>query len=247
MTPSEIQEFRKQRLQEAIDRFFEGRKINLARLLKNRHGEPLKDASYIGHLLKPIGEPAARPIDEDRIREIEGLRSELRGWFDLPSKTPNWHRSGQPDPEKRPSFPSNETAGFSRETLGSGQKSHLIPVTPQPPVVEALNWEQLMNLILEEGLGALESGLWVEIGDDSMAPELSPGDQAFFVRGPAPRAGSRVLVREAGGDILLREYRAITSKVWEAVPLNPAYGTLRSDEHGLEVLARLTKLTKIYA
>lgn len=94
-----------------------------------------------------------------------------------------------------------------------------------------------MVMILEEGLDVLESGLWVEIGDDSMAPEMEQGDKAFLVRGPTPKAGNRVLVREASGDILLREYRVITSKIFEAVPLNGAYGSLRSDRDGLEILA----------
>ncbi|MFX8875723.1 hypothetical protein ABTM97_19345, partial [Acinetobacter baumannii] len=83
MTPSEIQAFRKRRLQEAIDKFF-GSKVALAKKLKNKDGQPLKDGSYVGQLLKPEGHPSARPIDEDRVREIECLHPSLRGWFTHP-------------------------------------------------------------------------------------------------------------------------------------------------------------------
>ncbi len=105
-----------------------------------------------------------------------------------------------------------------------------------------------METILKEGLHALDVGLWVEVQDDSMVPEFNPGDLVRLERidGYAFKAGDRVLVREQGGDVLLREYRAITSKTFDAAPLNPAYGTLHSATHGLELLAKVTKLTKLY-
>lgn len=248
MTPADIQEFRKRRLQEAIDACFDGKKINLARHLKNRHGEALKDASYIGHLLKPMGEKGARPIDEDRVREIEGLRFELRDWFRLPDQRPHQHITRSSDPQKRPSFTSNELAGLSTASVQNDRKQSMIPINPQPPVVVALNWEQLMETILKEGLTVLGAGLWVEVRDDSMVPEFNPGDLVRLERldGYTYKAGDRVLMREAGGDLLLREYRAITSKTFEAVPLNSTYGTLHSASHGLELLAKVTRLTKMY-
>jgi hypothetical protein len=88
MNAEQIQIFRKQRLQQAIDQFWDGKKIAFAKEIKNRDGEPLKDGSYVGQLLKPMGEKNSRPIDEDRVREIEGLRPGLKEWFDASSTKP---------------------------------------------------------------------------------------------------------------------------------------------------------------
>lgn len=81
MHTDQIQAHRKERLQAAIDAFWGGVKIAFARELRNKDGEPLRDGSYVGQLLKPMDEKNARPIDEDRVREIESLRPGLRGWF----------------------------------------------------------------------------------------------------------------------------------------------------------------------
>lgn len=166
---------------------------------------------------------------------------------------PGWasgeqHNHTQSNPPKRPSFPSNENAGLSPAFVPTARNTSIIPANPQPTVVVALNWEQLMEMILKEGLRALEAGLWVEVQDDSMVPEFNPGDLVMLERieNYTFKAGDRVLVREQGGDVLLREYRAITSKTFDAVPLNRSYGTLHSATHGLEPLAKVTRLTKMY-
>jgi hypothetical protein len=158
------------------------------------------------------------------------------------------HKSGSSDLQKRPSFPSNENAGLSPISVQTAQKRSMIPVNPQPSEVVAFNWEQLMQSILKEGLAPLEAGIWVEVPDDSMSGEFTAGDQVMVqrVQGYIYKAGDKVLVREGGGDLLLREFRAITSKTFEAVPLNAAYGTLHSQAHGLEVLAKVTRVTKVY-
>lgn len=84
MNPTEIQRYRKRRLRELIDAHFEGVNVQLAKKLRNKHGEALKDGSYVGHLLLPVENPKQRPIDEDRVMEIEGLRPAFKGWFTLP-------------------------------------------------------------------------------------------------------------------------------------------------------------------
>lgn len=143
------------------------------------------------------------------------------------------------------SFPASNTFGLTSTTA---RVTPIVPVTPQPSAVEVITWEQLMESIHKEGLASLKGGVWVAVNDDSMTPEFCPGDEIMVrhLEGNGYKAGDRVLVREAGGDILLREYRALTTKTFEAVPLNPAYGTLHSATHQLEVLAKVVRLTKIY-
>lgn len=66
---AEVQEWRRRRLQQAIEKFFEGKNVKLARALN------YADGSYIGQMLK-----GKRPIDEKTVEAIERL-PKLAGWF----------------------------------------------------------------------------------------------------------------------------------------------------------------------
>lgn len=147
------------------------------------------------------------------------------------------HRQNMIDPQKSPSFPPNESTGLTRNADFIGNKSHLIPVTPQLPYIAGMKWEQLMKTILKGGLGILAGGLWVEVGDTAMGPDLLPSDQVFFQSGIDPEPQDDVLVRDSSGELMLRRYRKVTNTVFEVWAKNEGYGSLRSDTDGIEVLA----------
>lgn len=106
MDTSDIQAFRKKRLQELIDTFFAGSRTALGRCLKNKHGQFMENGHYVGQMLRPAGNAHARPIDEYRVAEIESLQPAFKGWFD----------------HDVPATPSEETnAGTWRLVIGSLQ------------------------------------------------------------------------------------------------------------------------------
>lgn len=82
------------------------------------------------------------------------------------------------------------------------------------------------------------------IEDDSNAPELLPGDRIVVDPTEGPVAGDVVVVATETGAHLLRKYRPRTGDVFEAVPTNPNYATLRSDQDGLTVVAVMIEFTR---
>lgn len=78
---------------------------------------------------------------------------------------------------------------------------------------------------------------FVEMPDDSMAPEFQPGDHALFNPGEAPRAGDVVLVKLASDEYFVRTFRPRTAYIFDAVALNPNYQPLSSAEDGAIVVA----------
>lgn len=82
------------------------------------------------------------------------------------------------------------------------------------------------------------------VTDDSMAPTITTGDRLVVDPKLCPRAGDVVIVRTTAGEYLLRSFRPRTASVFEAVPANDSYATLRSDHDGLEVVAVMVEHTR---
>lgn len=227
MTPSEIQSFRKRRLREAIDKFF-GSNVALAKKLKNKDGEPLKDGSYVGHMLKAEGEPGSRPIDEDRVREIEALHPSLKGWFSLS------------DDVQRDTIRTNSSIQTFTGHLSS------VTNTLRAPVIA---WSRLgMELKLPNEQVPAEAQIPVP-------EEASSACKWVVVEREHPRFGIRAgykvaleplldghafidnelyLFKTLGGKFFLAEYRTLASG-FEAIP--DSGPPLESARHGIEVVA----------
>lgn len=229
MTPSEIQAFRKRRLQEAIDKFF-GSKVALAKKLKNKDGQPLKDGSYVGQLLKPEGHPSARPIDEDRVREIECLHPSLRGWFNHPDDA-------------------NRSMGRSISSIQSftGHPSS-DTTSPRAPVVE---WARLGMDLLKDNTefrsaetlptpsNASPTCKWVKVESDHPRLRIMKGDLVALEPVEPDdqlRSGKVYLFQAADGALFLAEYRPLAAGNIEAIPDTGL--PMDRDRHGIKVLAR---------
>jgi SOS-response transcriptional repressor LexA len=78
---------------------------------------------------------------------------------------------------------------------------------------------------------------FVEMPDDSMAPDFARGDHVLLDPTEAPRAGDVVLVNTPEGELFVRMFRPRTALSFEAVPLNAAYQPLTSTADGIEVVA----------
>lgn len=227
MTPSEIQIFRKRRLKEAIQRFF-GSNIALARRLRNKDGEPLKDGSYIGHLLKEDGQPGARPIDEDRVREIEALKPELKGWFSLSEVTPT----------------SRTAANLQTHTVYSYSDTN----TPTAPVIA---WGSMGDDLFSDNYkfraseslpipeGATGNCKWTRVVSDH--PRLRIMRDDLIALEPLASTSLAVdgkvhLFKGMDGRFFLAEFRKLADGGYEAVPDSGL--PLDNKRHGVVVVAR---------
>ncbi len=227
MNPSEIQTYRKRRLKEAIERFF-GSNIALARRLRNKDGEPLKDGSYVGHLLREDGQPGARPIDEDRVREIEALKPELKGWFSLPDNSAPTTLKHQP---------------YSAAHHYSSDKN-----APTAPVI---SWGSMGDFLYTDNNsfrvseclpipeGAAGNCKWTRVESDHPRFRIMRGD--LIALEPLVAAlqavdGKVHLFRALDGRFFLGEFRRLADGGYEALPDSGM--PLDSKRHGVTVVAR---------
>jgi SOS-response transcriptional repressor LexA len=84
---------------------------------------------------------------------------------------------------------------------------------------------------------AVKVAKFVEMPDDSMSPEIQPGDHLLFDPTEAPRAGDVVLVRLPSNEHFVRAFRPRTAYVFEAVAHNANYQPLTSTDDGALVVA----------
>lgn len=78
---------------------------------------------------------------------------------------------------------------------------------------------------------------FIEMPDDSMAPDFAPGDHVLLDPVEAPRAGDVVLVSLPSGEHFIRFFRPRTAYVFDAVPMNRNYLPLSSTDDGAVVSA----------
>lgn len=85
---------------------------------------------------------------------------------------------------------------------------------------------------------------FLEIEGDSMLPDFRPGDRVLIDPEVTPRPGDFVAARNTRQEATFKKYRvrgldASGNEVFELVPLNDDYPTLRSDEHHLCVIGTM--------
>lgn len=85
---------------------------------------------------------------------------------------------------------------------------------------------------------------YLEIEGDSMLPEFRPGDRVLIDPEITPRPGDFVAARNTKQEATFKKYRVrgigdTGQEVFELVPLNDDYPTLRSDEQHLTVIGTM--------
>lgn len=85
---------------------------------------------------------------------------------------------------------------------------------------------------------------FLEIEGDSMLPDFRPGDRVLIDPEVTPRPGDFVAARNTKQEATFKKYRvrgldASGNEVFELVPLNDDYPTLRSDEQHLCVIGTM--------
>lgn len=107
---------------------------------------------------------------------------------------------------------------------------------------DAHDW-LVTDLDLSEGAFALE------IKGDSMQPEFKPGDRVIIDPEIAPQPGDFVVAKNGDDEALFKKYRprsmdASGNVVFELVPLNDDYPTMRSDAVPIRVIGTMVEHRK---
>ncbi len=157
-----------------------------------------------------------RTIDEESAREIEKLLHKSRHWMDTPQT------------DSHPALEENPPSYLSAHQRVTAQNlSH-----PIDTVAPTVLWEQLKMNAQD-----LPAEFHAVLPDDAMAPRAAAGVKVKFNRMRQPQPGDAVLVVGPDGEPYFREYRLRVGGAWEAHATNPAYPSLSSDLHQLQVLA----------
>lgn len=149
-----------------------------------------------------------------------------------------FNRSKRGEGDSRPRWPSTESLAKVLEATGVGF-SEFAALTerapkPSPRVVPLIGFAQAGAEGLFDESGAPTGGGWDEIdfpglGDegvyaleitgDALAPVYRDGDRLLVSPAVEPRRGDRVVVRTAGGDLLIKELARITARSVELAGL----------------------------
>lgn len=189
------------------------------------------------------GTPKA--MGDDMARRIEAAIGEPYGWMDAVHDI-TWLEAGRMPKPARP---------FDENVLPASVG--LRPI----PVISAIQAGALKDMETPYALG---DGFAVEYTDDqklsrwafsleveglSMTPDFRPGDRIIVDPDIAPNPGDYVVARNGSNQATFKKYRprGIDAKgdmVFELIPLNEDYPTLRSDTERLIVIGVVTEHRK---
>jgi SOS-response transcriptional repressor LexA len=87
---------------------------------------------------------------------------------------------------------------------------------------------------------------FLEVDGDSMLPEFNEGDLVLIDPEVIPRPGDYVAARNSKREATFKKYRVrgiseLGVEIFELVPLNEDYATIRSDEHSLVVIGTMVE------
>ena len=151
------------------------------------------------------------------------------------------------------SRPSNELE--VREPLSTAYSDAASRIAPNPVKKQAremplLKWAQLTTMLsldnvtlrsraphLESFASASRCAKFVEVQDDSMAPDYAPGDHVLLDPNEAPRAGDIVLLKLPSGELFLRVFTPRTAHLFDGVAINAHYQAVSSATDSAEVIA----------
>lgn len=111
---------------------------------------------------------------------------------------------------------------------------------PQPG--DAQEW-LMTDLELSDGAFALE------IKGDSMLPEFNPGDRVIIDPAIRPQPGDYVVAKNGEDEATFKKYRLRGAneqgvEVFELVPLNPDYPSIRSDQVPIRIVGTMVEVRK---
>lgn len=93
------------------------------------------------------------------------------------------------------------------------------------------------------------SAFALEIKGDSMAPEFSPGDRVIIDPEVCPQAGDYVVAKNGAEEATFKKYRVRGQDekgrtIFELIPLNDDYETMRSDQQPIQIVGTMVEHRK---
>lgn len=159
--------------------------------------------------------------------------------------------------------------GVTSEWLATGEanfvqvKSNVLPAqigTKQIPLisyVRAGNWAGVVDPFqphdahdwLMTDLDVSSGAFALEIKGDSMLPEFNPGDRVIIDPAVKPQPGDYVVAKNGEEEATFKKYRLRSIneqgvEVFELVPLNPDYPSIRSDQVPIHIVGTMVEVRK---
>ena len=170
----------------------------------------------------------------------------------------SFNRSKRGDGDARPRWPSTESLAKVLEATGVGF-SEFAALTertrpPNPRAVPLIGFAQAGEVGVFDETGAPVGQGWdeidfpgqgedgayaLEIAGDALAPVYRDGDRILVSPSVAPRRGDRVVVKTAGGELLVRELTRVTARSVELAPLGRGGQELTLDLAEVVWIARI--------
>jgi len=261
-------EIRRLNLRAVIRSHCDGKAVTLA----NKIG---REASYVSRMLAPDGKKGKKRIGEDMRDFIESALMLPKGWLDTEATAIAEMHGTTTAAQNTPSDGATEGAstpvrprGADHETLQEEKKfdENVSPARlgGRPiPVISAVQAGALKDMETPYAPGA---GFAIEYVDDenlsrwafslelegeSMMPDFRPGDRVIIDPDLAPNPGDFVVAKNGGEQATFKKYRPRGmdlngNMVFELVPLNNDYATLRSDIDHLIVIGVMVEHRKRY-
>lgn len=203
-------------------------------------------------------------------RETRGIRGQsdlARALNTSPQTVNNWEARGI---SKKGLLHIQATLGFSASWVETGEgakfvqdKSNVAPAqigSKQIPLisyVRAGNWAGIVDPFqpndahdwLMTDLDVSDGAFALEIKGDSMLPEFNPGDRVIIDPAIRPQPGDYVVAKNGEEEATFKKYRLRSineqgAEVFELVPLNPDYPSIRSDEVPIKIVGTMVEVRK---
>lgn len=207
---------------------YETRRTN-ARRLASEVGGQAKFAVKLGKSLSMvgqwIGDKPARNIGPTAARDIEEAFGKPHGWLDMPQDFQNV---------------SPAAVGHKHVPLIDYVQAGMMSEITDP-----FSFGNGFESIATE-IDVSDVAFALEVRGDSMTPDFREGDRIIIDPKVSPRPGDFVVAKNDDHEATFKKYRVrgiapSGQAIFELVPLNPDYPTLRSDEQSLHVIGTLVE------
>lgn len=203
-------------------------------------------------------------------REIKGIRGQsdlARALNTSPQTVNNWEARGI---SKKGLLHIQTTLGISASWLEIGEgkkfvhdKSNVAPAqigSKQIPLISYVRaglWAGAVDPFqpndahewLMTDLDISDGAFALEIKGDSMLPDFQPGDRVIIDPSVRPQPGDYVVAKNGEEEATFKKYRLRSIneqgvEVFELVPLNPDYPSIRSDEVPIKIVGTMVEVRK---
>jgi SOS-response transcriptional repressor LexA len=211
-----------------------------------------KDGSYVARLFYPEGKAGRKGIGLEIMQACSKAFSLAPGFWDMEPDQASTAPFDQEAAEKNnPTVKESKFKGFdaNAKIVPNGMRLY--------PVLSAIQAGKVKEIAVPYEPG---DGYDVDYGDDchsdgsyffliegeSMLPEFRDGDRVLIDPNVTPLAGDFVAAKNGKEEATFKKYRARgvdwrNHPIFELVPLNDDYETIRSDQHDLTILGTMVE------